>query len=171
MDTLEIEIMLMSYFNIRRNVIVPNVSWGLSLHECDLLVLTPANNLIEIEIKTSLADLKADKKKGHKHSNNKISKLYFAIPDYLEPNIDLIPEHAGILIARSEYKEGIAKGLKNREYFSGITKKREAKLNGSKIELDDTIRQELCRLGTMRIFNLKKQIKNLKKNPIIKTYE
>lgn len=39
------------YFNPRKNVIVPNVSWGMALHECDILVMTPAGVAYEVECK------------------------------------------------------------------------------------------------------------------------
>ena len=48
----------MNFFNYRANLIVPNISWGLGLHECDLLVLTSSGYATEIEIKVSKADLK-----------------------------------------------------------------------------------------------------------------
>ena len=52
----------------------------------------------EIEIKISLADLKADAHKKHSHSSDKIKYLYFAIPSYmLEKALPFIPERAGII--------------------------------------------------------------------------
>jgi len=42
MKTIEMEIAFARYFGIRQNLIIPNVSWGMDTHECDLFVLTPA---------------------------------------------------------------------------------------------------------------------------------
>jgi len=64
MTSKEIEILVADYFNYRANLIVPNVSWGLGVHECDILVLTKAGYAWEVEIKTSVADVKADLKKS-----------------------------------------------------------------------------------------------------------
>ena len=48
-------------FQNKHLVIVPNCSWPGS--ECDLLVVTPNLRIIDVEIKISRADLKADAKK------------------------------------------------------------------------------------------------------------
>ena len=161
LTTLDMELRLIRYFNHRVNTIVPNVSWGLSVHECDLLILTPGNYLTEVEIKVSLSDLRADKLKTHGHANSIISRLYFAIPDYLQEYSDLIPENAGILIARTSDNAPRTPGLRNKEWFTGITKVREAKFN--KFMVKDSVRNDLQRLGTMRIYGLKDKINRLQK--------
>lgn len=48
-------------FNRKYLVVVPNCNW--TGHECDLLVVTENLRIIDIEIKISRADLKADAKK------------------------------------------------------------------------------------------------------------
>lgn len=48
-------------FNRRSLVVVPNCNW--TGYECDLLVVTPDLRIIDVEIKISRADLKADAKK------------------------------------------------------------------------------------------------------------
>ncbi len=48
-------------FNRKYLVIVPNCNW--TGHECDLLVVTESLRIIDVEIKISRADLKADAKK------------------------------------------------------------------------------------------------------------
>ena len=62
---LDIEIAIMSAFNIRQNLIVPNISNQMCLvpFETDMLVLKPSGVAYGFEIKTSLSDLKADFKK------------------------------------------------------------------------------------------------------------
>jgi len=37
--TLEIENRVAQYFNPRQNIVVPNISWGMNIHECDLLIV------------------------------------------------------------------------------------------------------------------------------------
>lgn len=111
LSTLDMEVELSKYLNFRVNLVVPNVSWGMFSHECDLIRLTPAGYCSEIEIKVSLSDLKKDKTKRHNHTDggrygkNKIKYLYFAIPEYLEKHIGHIPERAGILVVH-EYRHG-----------------------------------------------------------------
>lgn len=48
-------------FNRKYLVVVPNCNW--TGHECDLLVVTENLRIIDVEIKISRADLKADSKK------------------------------------------------------------------------------------------------------------
>ena len=60
----QIEISIADYFCPRRNLVVPNVYWGLNfVYELDILVVTQSNYAYEIEIKTTISDIKADKKK------------------------------------------------------------------------------------------------------------
>lgn len=102
LSTHDMEASLMQYFNVRTNIIVPNVSWGLFLHECDLLVLTPSGYATEVEIKIDKYDLIRDKNKSHKHASKKIKNFYFAIPDYLLDYQSHIPERAGIVVVDPE---------------------------------------------------------------------
>lgn len=96
-------------FDIRKNLVVCNVSWGLLNHEADMLVMSKAGYLTEIEIKRSLSDLKADFKKKHDHSHKLIKKFYYAVPEsLLEECKDLIMEHkqwaSGIITYDEECK-------------------------------------------------------------------
>ena len=76
--TPEMECRLADYFGYRKNLIVPNVYWGLDMHECDLLVLSQAGYATEIEIKISIADLRADAKKVHGHRSG--GRIKYSIP-------------------------------------------------------------------------------------------
>lgn len=159
MTTLEMELALVSHFNCRQNVIVPNVSWGMLLHECDLLVLTSSRYAYEIEIKVSKQDLKRDVKKRHKHTNSKIKKLFFAIPEKLSKYNDLVPENAGIIIVKhiTGYSDW---NKKDYDYYK-CDFSRQPKLEGN-YKWTEQERNMLMRLGTMRIWTLKKQIQRLK---------
>ena len=148
MKTIDIELAVIRYFRPRQNLIVPNVSWGMNMHECDMLIITANNYGIEVEIKVSKSDLIADGKKRHHHYDNRIKRLYFAIPDNLRTSADLIPSEAGILVI------GIYKGL-------WVCKKiREARIkSGYKFSAEE--RYQIARLGTMRIWTLKQKIRDL----------
>lgn len=149
MKTIDMEITLANYFGIRQNLIVPNVSWGMDSHECDLFVLTPAGYGWEIEIKVSKADLLKDKNKRHGHYLSKIKFLYFAIPDYLESYVFEIPLRAGIIIIRP-----------NKNYDCGYwcEKFRKPLANGRSYKYTDAERLQLARLGALRIWGLKKKL-------------
>ena len=63
-----IELEVARWFDTRRFLVVPNVSWGLMPYECDLLAMASSRYLYEIEIKVSGADIKADLKKTNRKS-------------------------------------------------------------------------------------------------------
>jgi len=148
-STEEIESTLANHFGIRQNLIVPNVSWGLGVHECDLLICSKAGYCTEVEIKISASDLKKDLDKYHQHKSKKIKYLYFAIPSYLASSIEYIPNRAGIFIITSQRRVFcIAKPLQNKE-CRPLTEKEQ---------------YEMARLGALRIWNLKNRCTNYKAN-------
>ena len=148
MTLIEMEIAIANYFNYRRNIIVPNVSWGLNLyHECDILVMTKKGYCTEIEIKRSRSDLKKDQKKWHNHRSNKIKYLYFAVPKELEKiALEVIPQRAGLLVLRY-YEDRIVVDLSRKPIQN-----KEAR------PLDYDEQLHLAHLGCMRIFNLKSKL-------------
>ena len=48
------------FCNIRTDIVIPNLSWGLLNHEADLAIINKSGYLTEIEIKRSYQDLKKD---------------------------------------------------------------------------------------------------------------
>lgn len=130
--------------SVRTNIMVPNISWGLWIHECDLLIIRPSGHAIEVEIKRSKSDLKADFNKKHQHKSKRIKQLYYAIPEELRVSCEeLIPENAGLIIVDSDLKAFIVK---------------EAPMNKDCRKLTDNEIATVCRLGCMRIWGLKKRI-------------
>ena len=158
MKTEYMEIALASYFGIRQNLIVPNVSWGMDSHECDLFVLTPSGCGWEIEIKISKSDLFADKNKRHGHHSSKIKFLYFAIPDYLKKYINEIPERAGIIVV-SQTRHG---RIGHTYEYCDCTKIKSPNKN-SNYKYTDLERMQLARLGALRIWGLKRKLAKLQK--------
>jgi hypothetical protein len=155
--TIDIEIAIAKYFGTRQNIIVPNISWGLLSHEVDLLVVRKSGVAIEIEIKISLQDFKADLNKSHHHQErlNRITEFYYAMPKQLYLKCkDLIPENAGVITC--ERYVDYAK----RERIQAWTEKKAVRIkNARKLTLDEQFK--LAILGTMRIFNLKAKIVKL----------
>lgn len=149
--TPEMEIAVANYFNFRRNLIVPNVSYGMLDYEADMVIVSNAGYATEVEIKVSASDLKKDAKKSHKHRNKIIHKLYFAIPEYLEKYIDDIPSKAGILLV----KPIIGRiGFMTSSFVNCV---RGPQLNNVP-KWDDRKKAQLTRLSTMRIWSLKEKI-------------
>jgi hypothetical protein len=144
--TIELEVALMRYFDFTQKSIVPNINHGFCIHECDLLVVTNAGYMTEIEIKISRADLKNEKKKKHTHEDFRIKDFYFAVPENLickETELYMIPDRAGLLFVR---EDGGVYCVKN-----PVTSKDAAKLTKDEIFLFN-------RLGVKRIYTLKKNI-------------
>ena len=144
----DIEVAVARYLNPRQNLIVPNVHWGLNIHECDLLVITQAGYAWEVEIKVTKADVVKDKEKRHQHFDGRIKFLYFAIPKYLESCISHIPKRAGIIAVGSDLT---CRTLRNPE-------------TNAKYKFSDAERYQVARLGALRIWGLKEKIKKLTKN-------
>lgn len=154
MTTDEMEVALARWLDYRANLIVPNVYWGLTgLHECDLLVVSKAGYLTEIEIKVTVADLRADKKKWHGHESMRIKRLFFALPEKLEHRIDLVPERAGIILVRP-----IPTGKGKYPYHPRCREIRAAKRNPGAGKITDAERYKIARLGALRIWNLKRKL-------------
>lgn len=154
MTTLEMEIALMTHLGVRRNIVVPNVHWGIdySLHECDLLCLTKARLATEVEIKISKADLLKDKEKNHNHSHPLIKRTFFAVPEKLKDlAVAELDQRFGVLVVRQRYNR----------YF--VEEVRKAKINSKAKKWDDELYLKLLHLGCMRIMTLKKQLLRSKK--------
>lgn len=140
-------------FDIRRHfAIVPNVSFGLLIHECDLLVVRNSGYALEVEIKVSVSDLKRDVLKRHGHRSHKIKELYFAVPAKLyDVAVEHAPSRAGIIVV-SRRNSGFAV---NALY---ATIDRPAVPNKDARPLTAREMQTVARLGAMRIWALKRKL-------------
>lgn len=147
--TLQMEILIANYFNPRQNLVIPNISWGLWIHECDLLVMSKSGYLSEIEIKISVSDLKKDREKRHGHHDERIKALYFAIPEYLFKYKKYIPEKAGILVVKK---------IGNR--FRVVLEKSPKMNKTQTLLLEDQFK--VARLGALRIWTLKQNLQKQK---------
>jgi len=151
--TVGMELALSSYFDYRTNLIVPNVSWGMNIHECDLLVVTKAGYCTEVEIKVTRADLRADAKKWHGHNSPMLKSLWFALPDYLDHCLEFVPARAGILLVRAEPN---IRGVY--PHFPRIRVVRNPEINKNAPKLTESQRYKVARLGALRIWGLKRKL-------------
>jgi hypothetical protein len=164
LTTAEVELAVVHYFDPRENLIIPNISWGFDIHECDLVVLRPSKYMYEVEIKASKQDLKADLTKPHQHKDDRIKRLYFAVPAELrDAALQLAPERAGLITVRPTVIAEIHHGkLITKVEIRGHLV-REAQDNPDSRKLTDDEIMDLARLGILRIFPLKKKILQLKR--------
>ena len=150
--TPEMECALAGWFDYRQNLIVPCVYWGVGYytHECDLLIVSRAGYVTEVEIKISRSDLRADAKKAHGHQNQRIKYLYFAVPEKLEAAaLEFAPERAGIITVR-DYAPGQWSPLCKRIRAPTCIKHAP--------KMTDAERYKVARLGALRIWNLKRDL-------------
>ena len=62
-------------------IVVPSVLLG--PYEADFITITKSDYLIEVEIKISISDFRADFKKKHYHDCPEVNALYYALPKEL----------------------------------------------------------------------------------------
>jgi hypothetical protein len=143
------EVLLMKHFSFNSNHIVPGVLMNGGRRELDLLVVTNNGYAYEVEIKISKQDLLNDKKKKHNHGYDKLKNVWFAVSENIEIEFALkhIPEHAGLIWV---YYDNFNFKYKCKVVKLPVNKKKPYKW--SKEEIHD-----LLRLGTMRIYSLKKK--------------
>lgn len=161
----EIERALAVEFNYRLNICVPNVSWGMGFNrEIDLLVLRQSGYAVEIEIKRSFADLKAELKKRHRHSNAlstsfrqgghpDIKEFWFAVPEGIYSKAkEFITAHypeAGILSYWQDQEE---------PYRLYVRRKIMARVKSDSRKWTDAQKMKLLQLAHMRIWTMKKKL-------------
>jgi hypothetical protein len=163
-----IELAVATLFNWRQNIIVPNVHWGWNLaHEADLIVLRRSGWAIEVEIKVSAANIKADLAKHVDHWDENVQKIhglmrfkpslismcYFAVPEKLADSPD-IPERYGI-IKIVEHNQIIC-GIQHIRHVAHIC--RPAQRNPKARKATDGEARKLAELGAMRIWDLKSHL-------------
>ena len=160
MKTIEIEYAISRRFDIRSHLIVPNVSWGALNHEADVLVVRSTGYCLEFEIKRSFADFKKDfeKWKWRGGLDKCIKEFWYVFPAELwhkrEGDIkQLLPDFAGVLVAyNDETGFGYTKVKRDPEQMKGV------------IPMNDKQMYNVARLGTLRIWNLKRTIIQFIKN-------
>lgn len=144
----EIELALSRYFNISKHICMP-ASTIFFNHEIDFLAIRKSGYAIEVEIKRSVSDMKAESKKDHNHESNKIKELYFAFPDKIfDKCVPLVPEHAGIL----------------KIYFWGywrVSLEKKPKPNPNARKLTESEINKVNRYSNYRIWSCKNTIVNL----------
>ena len=147
MRTPELESKLVKWFEPRRQLIVPNVSWGWGLtYEVDLVVVRPSGYAIEVELKVSRADVIADQKKGKWRrgwGNDRFRESWFAVPEKLQDfALANIPAHCGLIVVPEDS-------------YPCIRVVRKAKLNTKAKPLTEKEEIALLRLAAIRMWTLK----------------
>lgn len=157
LEQIEVAIIKRQEYNIRSNTVIPNCSWGFLDHEADLLIMSKSGYLTEIEIKRSLSDLKADFKKKHDHSDDRIKYFYYAVPEKLVQNcIDLCLEHNRVVSGIIGYSEtGYIRHFPI-PYHGRGQGSYQRQLPSRKLFIEEQLK--LAQLGCMRVWKLKEKL-------------
>jgi len=157
--TAEMEVAIANMYDIRKHIIVPNLSWGFFNHECDLFLIRTSGYGFEIEIKRSKSDMVANfkKKQNHIDKKNRIAQLFYAFPVELLPKVEeLVPPECGIILVTKK------KSVFGDEYsiYANIHRDAKRRKGVKKLTLKEQLK--IARLGTMRIWTLKDKLNHLK---------
>lgn len=155
-------------FNNSALVVVPNCTW--TGYECDVLVVERNLRLIDIEVKISRADLKADAKKdkwwrrvswgeGPPHRQPwppKVWKHYYAMPkDIWKPELaECIPAASGVLLLSAPGKESAITGN------LVIRVERQAKPNRDAEKISPQSAIDIARLASLRMWEAYQALEN-----------
>jgi hypothetical protein len=143
---IDMELAIANLFGIRQHIIVPNLSWGFANHECDLAVIRPSGYLVEVEIKRSVSDFRADFSKKHNHDDKRIKELFYAFPEELIKHVESeVPANWGIICVY----------FLRTKYYARIIRNPVPKQNC--VPLNDSEQLKIMRLGCMRIWKLKQR--------------
>ena len=164
MKTKELEFAINEHYFNSSKIITTKLTKnsGIVSHECDVVVVTKADYLLEFELKVSKADLKKDFKKNHSHECNKIKKTFYVIPHYLRDCIELIPEKFGVILVYKDTwidKFMLKVPLEKTMYRCSIYREGHTNKEAEKITIDEYIK--LCKLASMRYWTCKEnELKN-----------
>lgn len=177
-------------FKRRYLVAVPNCNW--TGHECDLLVVTENLRIIDVEIKISRADLKADAKKEKwwrrpynwnftsEYSRHhgcpapdvpllhpvKVWKHYYAVPaDIWKPDLlDSLPSQAsGVLLVHRDYANGYPKPAGHRPEIT-ISCLRRATPSREAQSISAAEAVDIARLASLRMWESYQEVEAMQRH-------
>jgi hypothetical protein len=151
--TPEIEVAIAEMFDLRKNIIVPNIQAGMQLHECDVLMYRPTGYGVEFEIKLTKSDLMKDFSKDHHHESELIKEVYYAVPaNIVSVCLQVLPKTFGIIVAR--------RGA-DMEIVTEIVRPSIENADARKWTAEEAFK--LAKLGNMRWPKLKRELNTLRR--------
>lgn len=160
---IEYAIAVSKKFSMRTHLIIPNVSWGFLNHEADLISVSKAGYITEIEIKRSFQDFKADFQKRIRieMKDDIISYFYFAIPESIVKKVV-----KWLIINHPEYHNGILAYTDYGKIYEVSPQRFNGQSLVNKKKTPITIQQKLrlAELGCMRVWSLKRKLSKITKD-------
>ena len=163
-------------FNLRRNIVVPNVSWGLLNYEADFVSCSKSGYLTEVEIKRSWEDFQKDFKKDHKHDDPRVAYFFYCVPKKIRERVkdmlyvqepqqngyvrivglkDGAPANVGLITYDNHDWQGNETDWIGIDFVTMAGRRKWAR------KLSDQEQLKLAHLGCMRLWDLKKKIAKL----------
>lgn len=153
----EIEVALAKHdrFHYLRNIVVYNIiGWSEKLplwHECDMLVLSKAGYLTEIEIKRSWRDFLADFKKTHSHKDlggGMVKCFFYCVPECIKDKCEqkiaeLGVECSGVITYTEDLYIKVPSSFKLMKKYRKLTPEEQF---------------TVARLGAVRVISLKNKL-------------
>ena len=140
-------------------VLLENCNW--TGHECDVLGVTLNLRIIDIEVKISRADLKADAKKDKWWQRDmhppKVWKHYYAMPaDIWKPDLlECLPSAAsGVLLMRWQ-ADGVA--------VASVERHAKPAKDATRLKLEEVM--DIARLANLRMWESYKKLESLERLP------
>lgn len=166
-------------FNGRSVLVVPNCNWTGS--ECDLLVIEPGLRIVDVEIKISRADLRADLKKEkwwrsrpwsrracspvRREWPDKVWKHYYALPKEIwsDELLAAMPASSGIILLDAD------RALRqSRHEAAGMLVTRRAKPNKEAKPISAADAVDLARLASLRMWSALRQAEQARSPAVTK---
>lgn len=159
MTTKEIEMAIIYNWlkDMAKYTIIPRLSFGLLNHEADLAIIDQYGRLTEIEIKRSLADLRADFKKDVFHCDERVYKFYYCLP------VSIMEETFAVF---DQHEEKIKQLLGDKEYRrpavlfydenGNIFTVGHARTKGRKLTMEERVKA--MRLMSIKYWDMRKKL-------------
>lgn len=157
LTTPELELAIADNFDLRKNVIVANLTNAHGkfegLHEIDVGLLRPTDYFVEFECKLTKSDLMKDFHKEHSHRHELVREMYYVMPmNVVSTAMRVVPEHCGIIgVRRNEKLEPVIEII------------RETTVNPDARKWTIEERLQLLRLGNMRVWKAKRDLVKLRR--------
>lgn len=163
-DEIQLAILQIDVFNPRRNIVIPNLSFGLLDHEADLAIISKSGYMTEIEIKRSLPDLKADFKKKKDFICERVYQFFYCVPDSLVLACrDLCIQHDRPISGIISYSEDAHISIHHGEIWESYDKAWPHYSGGRRLFIEEQL--QAARLGAMRVWEIKAKLYNTH-NPV-----
>lgn len=140
--------------DMSRYTIIPHLGFGLLNHEADLAIIDQRGCLTEIEIKRSLADLRADFKKDVFHCDEHVYRFWYCLPLAIKDKAyEVFDQHQDKINKLLGVKEYRRPAVLLFDEAGNITCEGDARTSGRKLTLEERV--TALRLMSIKYWDLR----------------